>query len=99
MLGLLHSRFRDLAFTHWRTLRFLDEAVQHDDTPSDERAEKYPGNTLAPLQSQFEEPVAECSGMRFPQIWAKGDHPPGQHDVPGSEATGNSRIRAWTSAL
>ena len=82
---LLHSRHRDLAFARWRARALLDEAVQHDDSPSNKRAEENSRNSVDCLQPQFEEPIAKSLRMGFSEIRTKSDHSTCQHDVPRSE--------------
>lgn len=70
MLHLLHSRFGDFPLAGWGLVRFLDEALQHDDALSNERAEEHTSDTLGAFQPQLEQPAAKRFCMRNAQVRA-----------------------------
>lgn len=92
MLHLLHTGFGDFAFTRRRLVSLLDEAVQHDDSPTDKGAKKHPRNSFGPLQSKLEQPFPEGFGVWLSEVGAERNHTTSQHDVQTSRRGTHRKI-------
>jgi hypothetical protein len=68
MLDLLHTDLGDPTFAGWRLAGFLDEAVQHDDSPADKSTEEDPRNSFCAFQSKLEQTFAEDPGVRLAKL-------------------------------
>lgn len=55
--------------------------MQHDDAAPDQRAKEDTRDAFGALQSQFEQAVAKCLGMRLAEVRAQDHHSSSQHDV------------------
>ncbi|ECF2366354.1 hypothetical protein E1890_16925 [Salmonella enterica subsp. enterica serovar Mountpleasant] len=73
-LYLLHSGFSFFEFGGWSFLRFLHEAVQHNDALALQRAVKDSSNAFCTLKANFEQTVTECLSMRGSKIRSIDTH-------------------------
>ena len=88
MLDLFHASFGDLAFTRRRFVSLLDEAVQHNDSPTNKGAKEYARDPFGTLQSKLKQSFTEGFGVRLSEVGAEHNHTAGQHDRPSSEGIG-----------
>lgn len=74
----------------WRLVRFLDKAVEHDDSPTDERAIEDSCNALSAFEPKFKQAVAEGLGVGLAQIGPQSQHSAREKDIAGSKRIGQS---------
>ena len=67
-MQLLQAFAREFQFAIRCFLGLFDKGVKHDYAPADHEAVKRTANSFAASGAQFEQPVAERSRMRQPQI-------------------------------
>ena len=82
MFDLLQPRLSDLTLAKRRFVRFLDIAMQYDDSFGDQGTEEYTRNPFGPFQSQLEQTVAKGFGMWCSQVRAEHNHSSSKHDIP-----------------
>ena len=88
------SFIRSSAITRSRggcLVAFLDEAVQHDNTLADKRAEEDSRNALCPFEPQFEKAFTKRLGMRLAKVGPERKHSSREHDVSCGQAVWQSQ--------